>query len=261
MYNDLEGKTAVVTGGSRGIGNAIVRRLAKEKMAVIINYRSDEKDAEETVSDIIASGGKAVSVQADVSTEDGVQVLLDAALSHFGSLYLWVNNAGMENQVPTHQLSLDEWEKVISVNLTGAFIGAKAALNYFLEHSKKGNIINMSSVHDRIPWPTYAHYTASKGGLKLFNETIALEYAHKGIRANSISPGAIQTSHNDEATEDPKEKKILLNRIPLNYIGKPEEVAAAAAWLASNESSYVTGTTLYIDGGMSLYPSFEEGKG
>lgn len=261
MYNDLKGKVAVVTGGSKGIGNAIARRLSEEKMKVVINYHSDKEGAEETVAELKKIGGEAVAVQADVSSEEGIQTLLDAAVSNFGELDLWINNAGMENQVPTHELTLEDWNKVIDVNLTGVFLGSKAALNHFLEHDKKGNIINLSSVHERIPWPTFAHYSASKAGVKGFNETIALEYAHKGIRVNSIAPGAINTSINAEKFEDDKQKAATLKMIPLDYIGKPEEVAAAAAWLASDESSYVTGITLFVDGGMSLYPSFEKGEG
>ncbi|WP_407389393.1 glucose-1-dehydrogenase [Carnobacterium jeotgali] len=261
MYNDLKGKVAVVTGGSKGIGNAIARRLSEEKMKVVINYHSDKEGAEETVAELKKIGGEAVAVQADVSSEEGIQTLLDAAISNFGELDLWINNAGMENQVPTHELTLEDWNKVIDVNLTGVFLGSKAALNHFLEHDKKGNIINLSSVHERIPWPTFAHYSASKAGVKGFNETIALEYAHKGIRVNSIAPGAINTPINAEKFEDDKQKAATLKMIPLDYIGKPEEVAAAAAWLASDESSYVTGITLFVDGGMSLYPSFEKGEG
>ncbi|EDP67915.1 glucose-1-dehydrogenase [Carnobacterium sp. AT7] len=261
MYNDLKGKVAVVTGGSKGIGNAIARRLSEEKMKVVINYHSDKEGAEETVAELKKIGGEAVAVQADVSSEEGIQTLLDAAISNFGELDLWINNAGMENQVPTHELTLEDWNKVIDVNLTGVFLGSKAALNHFLEHDKKGNIINLSSVHERIPWPTFAHYSASKAGVKGFNETIALEYAHKGIRVNSIAPGAINTPINAEKFEDEKQKAATLKMIPLDYIGKPEEVAAAAAWLASDESSYVTGITLFVDGGMSLYPSFEKGEG
>lgn len=261
MYNDLKGKVAVVTGGSKGIGNAIARRLSEEKMKVVINYHSDKEGAEETVAELKKIGGEAVAVEADVSSEEGIQALLDAAVSNFGELDLWINNAGMENKVPTHELTLEDWNKVIDVNLTGVFLGSKAALNHFLEHNKKGNIINLSSVHERIPWPTFAHYSASKAGVKGFNETIALEYAHKGIRVNSIAPGAINTPINAEKFEDEKQKAATLKMIPLDYIGKPEEVAAAAAWLASDESSYVTGITLFVDGGMSLYPSFEKGEG
>lgn len=249
MYKDLEGKVAVVTGGSKGIGNEIARRLASEKMSVVINYHSDKE------------GAKSVAVQADIASQEGADALLNAAIENFGLIDLWINNAGMENRSSTHELSLKDWSKVVEVNLTGVFLGSKTALNHFLKEDIKGVILNMSSVHDKIPWPTFAHYTASKGGVKAFTETIALEYAHKGIRVNAISPGAIQTPMNEEKFEDEQARETTLKMIPMDYIGKPEEVAAAVAWLASSESSYVTGTTLYVDGGMTLYPSFEKGEG
>ncbi|WP_208560019.1 glucose-1-dehydrogenase [Marinilactibacillus kalidii] len=261
MYTDLKNKVAVVTGGSKGIGEAIAIRLGQERMSVVINYHSDEEGANEAVEKIEKNGGKAVAVQADIGDEEGAATLLNAALDNFGTLDLWVNNAGMENKASTHELSFDDWSKVMNVNLDGVFLGSKTALNQFLKEDKKGTIINMSSVHDKIPWPTFSHYAASKGGVKLFTESIALEYAHKGIRVNMISPGAINTAINAEKFEDEQAKQTTLNMIPMDYIGKPEEVSAAAAWLASSESSYVTGTTLYVDGGMTLYPSFEKGDG
>ncbi|MDO4903061.1 MAG: glucose-1-dehydrogenase [Limosilactobacillus sp.] len=261
VYKDLAGKVAVITGGSKGIGNAIAKRLGEEKMKVVINYNSDKAGADHAVQEIVDAGGQGVAIQADVSSEEGVQKLLDAAVENFGDLDLWINNAGMENQHPTHELSLNDWERVINVNMTGTFLGSKAALNYFLDHNKKGNIINMSSVHEQIPWPTFAHYTASKGGIKLFTQTIAMEYAEKGIRVNSIGPGAINTPINAEKFADPEQYKETADMIPMKRIGDPAEVAAAAAWLASDESSYVTGITLFVDGGMTLYPAFQGGKG
>ena len=261
MYKDLENKVAVVTGGSKGIGTAISERFGKEKMKVVVNYNSDKKGADEAVAAIKEAGGEAVAIQADVSTEEGINRLLETAINKFGQLDIWVNNAGMENQSATHELSLEDWEKVIKVNLTGVFLGTKAALNYFKGENRKGNIINMSSVHEQIPWPTFAHYAASKGGVKLFTETVAMEYAPEHIRINSIGPGAIKTPINAEKFEDPKQKEILENMIPMARVGQPKEIAAAAAWLASEESSYVTGITLFVDGGMTLYPSFQDGKG
>ncbi|EOT36319.1 glucose-1-dehydrogenase [Enterococcus durans] len=261
MYKDLENKVAVVTGGSKGIGTAISERFGKEKMKVVVNYNSDKEGADEAVAAIKEAGGEAVAVQADVSTEEGINRLLETALNKFGQLDIWVNNAGMENQSATHELSLEDWEKVIKVNLTGVFLGTKAALNYFKGETRKGNIINMSSVHEQIPWPTFAHYAASKGGVKLFTETVAMEYAPDHIRINSIGPGAIKTPINAEKFEDPKQKEILENMIPMARVGQPKEIAAAAAWLASEESSYVTGITLFVDGGMTLFPSFQGGKG
>ncbi|KRM67709.1 MULTISPECIES: glucose-1-dehydrogenase [Apilactobacillus] len=261
MYSDLNGKVAVVTGASKGIGQAIAIRLAKEHMKLVFNYNSDAKGAQKAVELIKDNGGDAVAVQADISSESDVKDLVEAAVSNFGELDLWINNAGMENKVHTHEMALEDWQKVIAVNLTGAFLGTKAALNYFLDNSRHGNIINMSSVHDTIPWPTFSHYAASKGGVKMFSETVALEYAKKNIRVNCIAPGAINTPINAEKFADPEQYEQTTKLVPMDRIGKPSEVAAVAAWLASNESSYVTGDTIYVDGGMTLYPEFEEGKG
>ncbi len=254
MYKELEQKVAVVTGGSKGIGTAISQRFGEEKMKVVVNYHSDADGAEE-------AGGQALAVKADVGTEEGVQTLIDQAIEAYGQLDVWVNNAGTENQKPTHELSLEEWETVMQVNLTGVFLGTKAAINYFKKHQVKGSIINLSSVHEQIPWPTFSHYAASKGGVKLFTQSVAMEYAPEGIRINSIGPGAIKTPINAEKFDDPEQKATTESMIPMERIGKPSEVAAAAAWLASDESSYVTGITLFVDGGMTLYPSFQGGKG
>lgn len=261
MYTDLKNKVAVITGGSKGIGTAISKRFGQEQMKVVVNYHSDEQGANDAVQEIEQAGGKGLAVQADVGTEEGVQTLIDAAVKEFGDLDIWINNAGMENQHETHELPLKDWEKVIDVNLTGVFLGTKAALNYFLEHDKKGNIINMSSVHEQIPWPTFAHYAASKGGVKLFSETVAMEYAARNIRINSIGPGAINTPINAKKFADPEKLETTTSMVPMQRIGEPSEVAAAAAWLASDESSYVTGITLFVDGGMTLYPSFQGGRG
>ncbi|WP_251546479.1 glucose-1-dehydrogenase [Limosilactobacillus caecicola] len=261
MYEDLQNKVAVITGGSKGIGTAIAERFGKEHMKVVINYHSDAAGADAAVKTVEAAGGQAYAVQADISDEASAKRLVDAAVEHFGDLDVWVNNAGMENQHPTAELSLADWQRVINVNLTGVFLGTKAALDYFLSHDKQGNIINMSSVHEQIPWPTFAHYAASKGGVKLFTETVAMEYAAKKIRVNAIGPGAINTPINAQKFADPEQLKSTTAMVPMQRIGKPEEVGAAAAWLASNESSYVTGITLFVDGGMTLYPAFQGGKG
>ena len=261
MYKDLNNKVAVITGGSKGIGNAIAKRFGEENMKVVINYNSDKAGADKAVAEIEKAGGQGIAIQADISTEEGVQKLLDAAVDNFGGLDVWINNAGMENQHPTNELSLKDWQRVINVNLTGVFLGSKAALNYFLKNNKKGNIINMSSVHEQIPWPTFAHYAASKGGVKLFTQTIAMEYADKGIRVNAIGPGAINTPINAKKFNDPKQLATTTSLIPMKRVGDPAEVAAAAAWLASDESSYVTGITMFVDGGMTLYPAFQGGRG
>lgn len=261
MYSELKGKTAVVTGGSKGIGTAIAKRLGTERMNVVVNYFSDEKGAKEAVALIEAAGGQALAVQANVSEEAGVKKLLLAAIENFGGVDLWVNNAGVENRSATHELSLADWQRVINTNLTGVFLGSKVALDYFVTNHKKGNIINISSVHEQIPWPGFAHYAASKGGVKLFTETIAMEYAKQNIRVNNIGPGAINTPINAEKFADPVQYEETASMVPMHRIGDPKEVAAAAAWLASDESSYVTGITLFVDGGMTLYPAFQDGKG
>ncbi|TPR17762.1 glucose-1-dehydrogenase [Apilactobacillus timberlakei] len=261
MYTDLKGKVAVVTGASKGIGNAVATRLANENMKLVFNYNSDEAGAQKAVDQIKHEGGDAVAVQANVAKEEDIQKLVDTAVEHFGTLDLWINNAGMEKEAPTHELSLDDWNKVINVNLTGTFLGTKAALNYFLDNNKQGNIINMSSVHQQISWPHFADYAASKGGSKLLTETVAKEYAEKNIRVNAIAPGAINTPINAKKFADPKTYAETAELVPMGRIGKPNEVAAAAAWLSSDESSYVTGDTIFVDGGMKLYPAFNNGRG
>lgn len=261
VYEDLTNKVAVITGSSKGIGKAIAERFAKEHMNVVVNYHSDKAGADDAVAQIKQLGGKAVAVHADVSTEDGIQSLIDAAVDEFGKLDVWINNAGLEISSPTNETSLKDWQKVINVDLEAVFLGTKVALNYFLKNNKKGNIINMSSVHEQIPWPNFASYAAAKGGVKLFTQTTAMEYAQRNIRINAIGPGAINTPINAKKFADPKQLAQTTAMIPMHRIGKPKEVAAAAAWLASDESSYVTGITLFVDGGMTLYPAFQGGKG
>lgn len=186
---------------------------------------------------------------------------MDAAVENYGKLDVWVNNAGMENKISTHEMPLSDWERVINVNLTGVFLGTRAALAYFMEHSVKGSIINMSSVHEKIPWSTFAHYCASKVGIKLFTQTVAMEYAKYGIRVNAVGPGAINTPINAKKFSAPVQYEEMTSMVPMKRIGKPEEVAACVTWLASDEASYVTGITLFVDGGMTLYPAFQDGKG
>ncbi len=261
MYTDLKGKVVAITGASTGLGRAMAIRFGKEGANVVINYFSDDNEASAVKKEVEEAGGQAVIIQGDVTKEQDVINLVKTAHDHFGKLDIMINNAGIENPVPSHEMTLDNWEKVISTNLTGAFLGSREAIKYFVEHDIKGNVINMSSVHEMIPWPTFVHYAASKGGVKLMTETLALEYAPKGIRVNNIGPGAINTPINAEKFADPAKRKDVESMIPLGYIGKPEEIAAVAAWLASDESSYVTGITLFADGGMTKYPSFQAGRG
>lgn len=261
MYPSLQGKVVVITGASTGLGRAMALRFGQEGAKVVVNYYNNGEKADEVVQEIKNSGSDAVAIQGNVMVEDDVKKLVQTAIDSFGKLDIMINNAGVENPVPSHELPLKDWDRVIGTNLTGAFLGSREALKYFVEHDVKGNIINMSSVHEMIPWPLFAHYAASKGGVKLLTETLALEYAPKQIRVNNIGPGAINTPINAEKFADPKQKADVESMIPMGYIGKPEEIAAVAVWLASDESSYVTGITLFADGGMTKYPSFQAGRG
>ncbi|MGX4587373.1 glucose-1-dehydrogenase [Paenibacillus chitinolyticus] len=261
MYKDLEGKTVVITGASTGIGRAAAVRFGQEKANVLINYLSHEENIPALIAEVEAAGGRALALRGDVTKEEDVKKLVENAHEHFGSLDVMINNAGIENEVPSQELSADDWRKVLDVNLTGAFLGSREAISYMLEHEIRGAVINVSSVHEMIPWPHFVHYAASKGGIKMMTETLALEFAPKGIRVNNIGPGAIDTPINESKFADKQARAGVESLIPMGYIGKPEEIAAVAAWLASSESSYVTGITLFADGGMTKYPSFQGGRG
>lgn len=261
MYPDLQGKVVVITGASTGLGRAMSIRFGEEKAKVVINYRSNESEANTVVEEVKKAGGDAIAVKGDVTVESDVINLVETAVKEFGTLDVMINNAGIENPVESHKMPLEDWNRVLDTNLTGAFIGSREAIKYFVEHDIKGAVINMSSVHEQIPWPLFVHYAASKGGIKLMTQTLAMEYAPKGIRVNNIGPGAINTPINAEKFADPKQRADVESMIPMGYIGKPEEIANVAAWLASSQASYVTGVTLFADGGMTLYPSFQAGRG
>ncbi|WP_445480524.1 glucose 1-dehydrogenase [Lysinibacillus irui] len=261
MYSDLEGKVIVITGASTGLGKAMALRFGEEKAKVIVNFRSDENEANAVVEGVKKAGGDAVAVKGDVTVEEDVINLVQTAVKKFGTLDVMINNAGIENPVASHEMPLSDWNRVINTNLTGAFLGSREAIKYFVENDIKGSVINMSSVHEMIPWPLFVHYAASKGGIKLMTQTLALEYAPKGIRINNIGPGAINTPINAEKFADPAKRADVESMVPMGYIGKPEEIAAVAAWLASSQASYVTGITLFADGGMTLYPEFQAGRG
>lgn len=261
MYKDLEGKVVCITGSTTGLGKAMAIRFAKEKAKVVVNYLLSEEEATSVLEEIKKVGGEAIAVKADVTVETDVVNLVQAGIKHFGKLDIMINNAGLENASPSHEMLLSDWDRVINTNLTGAFLGSREAIKYFVENNIKGNVINMSSVHERIPWPLFVHYAASKGGIKLMTETLALEYAPKGIRVNNIGPGAINTPINAVKFADPAQRADVESMVPMGYIGEPDEIASVAVWLASSESSYVTGITLFADGGMTLYPSFQAGRG
>jgi glucose 1-dehydrogenase len=263
MFKDLENKVVVITGSGSGLGKAFSEEFGKLKAKVVMNYLSEKHldDVNETIKLIEDAGGQAIKVQGDVSVEDDVNNLVQTAVKEFGTLDVMINNAGFEKPIPSHEMSVSEWQKVIDINLTGAFMGAKAAVNQFLKEDKKGVILNTSSVHDTIPWPNYVNYAASKGGLKLMMETMSMEYAQYGIRINNISPGAIVTEHTREKFSDPTTRAETLEMIPAKEIGEAHQVANVALFLASDFSDYIHGTTIYVDGGMTNYPAFMGGKG
>lgn len=256
MFQELAGKVAVITGASQGIGRGIAVRYGQEKMKVVVNYARSEEMARQTVEEVKAAGGDAIAVKADVAKEDEVIRLIQTAIDTFGRIDVLVNNAGIQTTVPSHELSLDDWHKVMDTNLTGAFVGAREAIKFMLANDIKGNILNISSVHQKIPKPFHAHYASSKGGLRLLTETLALEYAPHGIRVNTIAPGAISTHMNEHILSDPKQNEVVRSLIPMDKIGETKHIASAAAWLASEEAAYVTGVTLFVDGGMTLYPFY-----
>lgn len=261
----LQGQTALVTGGSSGIGKAVVYALAGEGANVVINYYNNSTSADAMVSEISGKGGKATAVQGDVGNEEEVRTMFKKATDTFGTLDILVSNAGIQQDAHLMDMTLAQWEKVINTNLTGAFLCAREAAKEFKKRgvtersAAAGKIIFMSSVHEVIPWAGHCNYAASKGGIMLLMKSLALELAPLKIRVNSIGPGAIQTAINKDAWDDPQDLNSLLTKIPYNRIGQPEDIAKAVAWLASDEADYITGTTLYIDGGMTLYPSFYKG--
>lgn len=265
MKRKLEGQIAIVTGGSSGIGAGVAKALAREGASVVVNYASSAQKAEEIREEIKKEGGKAITIQADVSKEEEVVRMFAKTIETFGTIDILVNNAGLQKDAKFHEMSLEEWNHVIGINLTGQFLCAREAIKEFLkrgvvpERSKSaGKIICMSSVHEVIPWAGHANYAASKGGIMMLMKTIAQEYAPLKIRVNSIGPGAIRTPINHAAWQTPAAYNNLLKLIPAKRIGEVEDIGGAAVWLASDDSEYVNGITLFVDGGMLLYPGFED---
>jgi glucose 1-dehydrogenase len=262
----LEGQTALVTGASSGIGRGIAQFLATAGANVVVNYIGAGDKALEVVAAIEAQGARGLAIRADVSSESQVQAMFREALERFGAIDILVNNAGLQQDAPFHELTLAQWNKVIEVNLTGQFLCAREAVRAFLRQGVRpdvscaaGKIICISSVHEIIPWAGHVNYAASKGGVMLMMKSIAQEVAPLRIRVNSICPGAIRTPINMEAWDTPEHYNDLMKLIPYKRIGEVEDIGRAAVWLASDYSDYVHGTSLFIDGGMTLYPGFETG--
>ena len=265
-YPVLKGQSALVTGAGSGIGRAVALGMARAGAAVAVNYRSREDEAEALVDEIGTFGGSAFAVQADVSDEEQVERMFADIVQRLGALDILVANAGLQQDAAFSEMTLKDWQKVMDVNLTGQFLCARAAVRAFKKRGEvpqvsaaAGKIICMSSVHDVIPWAGHVNYAASKGGVMLMMKSVAQEVAPLRIRVNAISPGAIQTGINEEAWSTEEALRDLLKLIPYKRIGVPEDIAQAAVWLASDASDYVTGTTLYVDGGMTLYPEFAHG--
>ncbi len=262
----LTGQPALVTGANSGIGRAVALGLARAGADVVVNYVVQPEAAEEVVREIEGLGRRAIALKADVSKEEDVERMFAEAIAQFGTLHVVVSNAGLQRDSPFDTMTLDQWNTVIGVNLTGQFLCTRAAVREFKRRGvvssvsrAAGKIICMSSVHQEIPWAGHANYAASKGGVMLLMKSIAQEVAPHFIRVNSIAPGAIRTPINTAAWNTPAAYADLMTLVPYKRIGEPDDIAQAAVWLASDAADYVTGATLFVDGGMTLYPGFAAG--
>jgi glucose 1-dehydrogenase len=262
----LTGQKALVTGANSGIGRGVALALGHAGADVVVNYIAGDDAANAVVEEIRRSGANARAIKADVSSESEVAAMFDEMLEHFGTIDILVNNAGLQRDSPFKDMTLAQWNTVLSINLTGQFLCARRAVAEFLRRGvvpavscAAGKIICMSSVHQQIPWAGHANYATSKGGIKLLMESLAQELAPHRIRVNGIAPGAIRTPINTSAWATPEAYAQLMMLVPYGRIGEPEDIARAAVWLASDQSDYVVGTTLFVDGGMTLYPGFATG--
>jgi glucose 1-dehydrogenase len=265
MEKKLQNQVAIITGASSGIGAGVSRALAAEGAIVVVNHPvpATQSPAEAVLAEIRKAGGQGITYQCDVSREEEVIKMFKDIIAQFGTVDILVNNAGLQRDAPLTEMTLEQWNYLLSVNLTGQFLCAREAIREYLrrgvvsERSRAaGKIICMSSVHEVIPWAGHANYAASKGGILMMMKSIAQEYAPHKIRVNSIGPGAIKTPINRSAWDTPEAEAKLLELIPYQRVGVVEDIGAAAVWLASDDSDYVNGITLFVDGGMTLYPGF-----
>jgi len=266
IFPMLKGQKALVTGGDSGIGRAVAIALGHAGADVVVNYHRNAEAAAEVVQEAASTGSKAFAHQADVSKEPEVLAMFQKTLATFGTLDILIANAGLQQDSAIESMTLDQWNKVIGVNLTGQFLCCREAIREFKRRGvvpefscAAGKIICMSSVHEVIPWAGHANYASSKGGIMMMMKSIAQEVAPYRIRVNSIAPGAIRTPINKQAWETPEAYNSLMRLVPYKRIGEPEDIGRAAVFLASDQADYITGTTLFVDGGMTLYPGFERG--
>lgn len=262
----LDGQKALVTGANSGIGQAVAIALGQAGADVVVNYVTGEEAANAVVDQIRGFGGDAIAIKADVSSEEQVQAMFRQGIDQLGTIDILVANAGLQRDSAIQDMTLADWNTVIGVNLTGQFLCAREAIREFLRRGvvpevspAAGKIICMSSVHQQIPWAGHANYATSKGGVRMLMESLAQEVAPHRIRVNAIAPGAIRTPINTAAWSTPAAYASLMTLVPYGRIGEPEDIARAAVWLASDQSDYVVGTTLFVDGGMTLYPGFATG--
>jgi glucose 1-dehydrogenase len=249
----LKDKVALVTGSSKGIGRAIAERFAREGADVVINYNSDPGGAQEAVANAQMAGVRATAIQADLGTVAGVRSLVAQAIAQMGRLDILVNNAGVEKHAPFWEVTESDYDKVMNVNLKGVFFTTQAMVEHLRRDGRGGRIVNISSVHEELPFPNFAAYCASKGGLKMLTRNLAVELGPLGITINSIAPGAIATPINTALLNNPTKLQALTEQIPLGRLGKPEDVAGLAVFLASDEAAYVTGSTYVVDGGLTWF--------
>jgi glucose 1-dehydrogenase len=266
MPQPLTGQVALVTGAASGIGAGVARALGAAGAAVVINYVTNPGAAEAVAADIRAAGAEALALQADVSNETEVREMFAKAAARLGPVDVLVNNAGLQQDAPVTEMTLAQWDRVIGVNLTGMFLCAREAAAAMIRRGIRaevsraaGKIVCISSVHEVIPWAGHVNYAASKGGVKLLMQSLAQELAPHRIRVNSVAPGAIQTPINRAAWETPQALEALLRLIPYGRIGQPEDIGRVVAWLVSDDADYIHGQTLFVDGGMTLYPEFAHG--
>ncbi|AGY60484.1 glucose 1-dehydrogenase [Gloeobacter kilaueensis] len=246
----LEGKVALVTGGSQGIGQAIAIRLAQAGAAVVINYRSNPDGAKQTLSQVEAAGSRGLVVQADLASVEDIRRLVKESVAHFGTVDILVNNAGVEKNADFWTVSEEDYDTVLDTNLKGVFFATQTFVQHLIEAKRPGKIVNISSVHEELPFPHFTSYCASKGGLKMMTRNLAIELAPFNITINNVAPGAIETPINTKLLNDPEKLNALLANIPLKRLGQPRDVAGAVLFLASTDADYITGTTLFVDGGL-----------